>query len=192
MTAQQTPEQILKSIHKRAKAAKNTLIDDETIRERVDYVCRCMSNRAGVRLLMSCLLGKLHNPKVDPRKPYTEIGGTNCFSGRTYDERYLTQFINEHCLPVNPTTAFLTPTLRNIDHALTTNRELVGRPRDLYKKTVQLLDDVAKNSIPADVLFVETLRVLLQLRDEKLARMASLLNTLKRTEGALPLGLVKK
>lgn len=187
MTAQQTPDQILKNIYNLAQGTRNTVITDGSIRERVDYICRCMSNRAGVRLLMSCLLGKLHNPIVDPRKPYTEIGGADCFSGRTYDERYITQFINEHRLPVNQTTAFLTPTLRNIDHALTTNRELVGRPRDLYKKTVQLLTDVARKKISADVLFVEILRVLMQLRDEKLARMESLLNTLERAEGALPL-----
>lgn len=37
------------------------------------------------------------------------------------------------------------------------------------------------------MLFVETVRVLLLLRDEKLARMASLLGALKRTEDALPL-----
>jgi hypothetical protein len=146
-----------------------------------------MSNRAGVRLLMSCLLGKLDNPHVDPRKPYTEIGGDDSFSGRTYDERYLTPFINKHRLPVNPTTAFLTPTLRNIDHPLTVEYDLVGRPRDLYKNTLQLLDDVAQNRIAADTLFVETIRVLLQLRDEKLARMDSLVQTLERGAGALPL-----
>lgn len=130
-----TPDEILHGIHERAVATLNTtVIKNQTIRERVDYVCRCMSNRAGVRLLMSCLLGKLDKPNVDPRKPYTEIGDTDSFSGRTYDERHLTKFINEHRLPVNPTTAFLTPTLRNIDHPLTTDRELVGRPRDLYKK----------------------------------------------------------
>jgi hypothetical protein len=136
---------------------------------------------------MSCLLGKLHNPTVDPRKPYTEIGGNDSFSGRTYDEKFLTKFINEHRLPVNPTTAFLTPTLRNIDHALTTDRELVGRPRDLYKKTLQLLEDVAENRLAADLVLVETVRVLLKLRDEKLARMASLIDALERTEGSLPL-----
>ena len=183
-----TPEEILQGIQQRAAATLNaTVVTDPVIRERVDYVCRCMSNRAGVRLLMSCLLGKLDKPNVDPRKPYTEIGGTDSFSGRTYDERHLTKFINEHRLPVNPTTAFLTPTLRNIDHALTTDRELVGRPRDLYKKTLELLEDVALQRIPADVLFVETVRVLMLLRDEKLARMASLLDALDRTEGALPL-----
>ena len=183
-----TPDEILNSIYDRAAATLNaTVITDQVIRDRVDYVCRCMSNRAGVRLLMSCLLGKLDRPKVDPRKPYTEIGGDDSFSGRTYDERYLTKFINAHRLPVNPTTAFLTPTLRNIGQPLTTDRELVGRPRELYIKTLELLGDVAEQRIPADVLFVETMRVLLLLRNEKQARMASLLDALERTEGALPL-----
>lgn len=182
-----TPEKILENVHERAVEANATIIDNEIIRDRVDYVCRCMSNRAGVRLLMSCLLGKLDQPTVDLRKPYTEIGGSDSFSGRTYDERYLTKFITTHRLPVNPTTAFLTPTLRNIDHALTPDRELVGRPRELYIKTLELLADVAENKIAADVLLVEIIRVLLLLRDEKIIRMASLLNALDRFDGALPL-----
>ncbi|GHT94002.1 DNA methyltransferase [Betaproteobacteria bacterium] len=183
-----TPEEILQDIHARAsEASSQSVIANPDIRERVDYVCRCMSNRAGVRLLMSCLLGKLDKPQVDPRKPYTEIGGEDCFSGRAYDERYLTRFINTHRLPVNPTTAFLTPTLRNIDHPLTTRQQLVGRPRNLYQKTLELLEDVALQRIAADVLFVETMRVLMLLRDEKLARIASLLNALTHAPGALPL-----
>ena len=187
MTVNQ-PEQILQGIYDRAAATlEKTVVKNAAMRENVDYVCRCMSNRAGVRLLMACLLGKLNQPKVDPRKPYTEIGGEDSFSGRTYDERYLTKFINEHRLPVNPTTAFLTPTLRNISHALTTDLDLVGRPRDLYKKTLQLLEDVAERRIAAEVLFVETVRVLLLLRDEKMSRMNSLIKALERTEGALPL-----
>jgi len=183
-----TPAQLLEGIYERSLATlEKSVISDAEIRERVDYICRCMSNRAGVRLLMSCLLGKLDNPKVDPRKPYTEIGGAESFSGRTYDEHYITPFINNHRLPCNQTTAFLTPTLRNIDHPLTTDRDLVGRPRDLYRNTLQLLEDVAENQIAADVLFVETVRVLLKLRDEKNARMASLLGALEHTEGSLPL-----
>lgn len=183
-----TPEEILQDIYEKAiSALSSSVIADPAIRERVEYVCHCMSNRAGVRLLMSCLLGKLDKPNVDPRKPYTEIGGSDCFSGRTYDERYLTKFINEHRLPVNPTTAFLTPTLRNIDHPLTAHRELVGRPRDLYRNTLELLEDVAEQRVAADVLFVEAVRVLLLMRDEKLARMTSLLKALERTAGALPL-----
>jgi len=182
-----TPEEILQNVYERAAALSSSVTADLAILERVAYVCHCMSNRAGVRLLMSCLLAKLDKPDIDPRKPYTEIGGTDSFSGRTYDERYLTKFINEHRLPVNPTTAFLTPTLRNIDHPLTTDRDLVGRPRDLYKKTLELLEDVAEQRIAADLLFIETVRVLLLMRDETMARMASLLKTLERTDGALPL-----
>jgi hypothetical protein len=182
-----TPEEILQVIYEKAVAADKTVITSKVIRDRVEYVALCTSNRAGVRLLMACLLGKLHHPNVDPRNPYTEIGGSDSFSGRTYDERYLTKFSNEHRLPVNPTTAFLTPTLRNIALPLTTDRDLVGRPRDLYEKTLELLDDVAENRIAADLLFVETVRVLLKLRDEKLARMASLIDALERGEGSLPL-----
>jgi hypothetical protein len=182
-----TPDEILQRIYDRAISGDKTPIGSKVIRERLEYVALCTSNRAGVRLLMSCLLGKLHHPEVDPRNPYTEIGGDNSFSGRTYDERYLTKFINEHRLPVNPTTAFLTPTLRNIALPLTTDRELVGRPRDLYKKTLELLEDVAENRVAPDLLFVETVRALLRLRDEKLARMASLIDALERGQGALPL-----
>lgn len=181
------PEQILQDAYDRAAKLKKSAVANSAIRERVDYICRCMSNRAGVRLLMSCLLAKLDMPSVDPRKPYTEIGGKGCFSGRTYDERYITAFINEHRLPVNPTTAFLTPVLRNISRPLTTNIDLVGRPRDLYQKTLQLLEDVAKNRIEADHLLVETVRILLELRDEKLARMESLIDALKHSQDALPL-----
>lgn len=182
------PEEILASVLERAASNLDTsVVDDRDIRARVNYVCNCMSNRAGVRLLMSSLLAKMHNPAVDPRKPYTEIGTEDSFSGRTYDERYLTKFINDHRLPVNPTTAFLTPTLRNINHALTTDLDLVGRPRELYTKTLQLLADVAEARVAADVLFVETVRVLLVLRNEKLARMDSLIKALERTAGALPL-----
>jgi hypothetical protein len=182
------PTQILEDIYAKASGSlKASVIKDKTIRDGIDYVCRCISNRAGVRLLMSCLLGKLHNPAVDPRKPYTEIGGTDSFSGRTYDERYLSGFIHQHRLPCNPTTAFLTPTLRNQDRPLTTDVELVGRPREVYITTLRLLEDVAVGRITADLVFIETVRVLLLMRDETLARMSELMEALKGTADALPL-----
>lgn len=183
-----TPEEILQSIFTQAEVTlDDSVLTDASIRARVEYICTCMSNRAGVRLLMSCLLGKLDKPYVDIRKPYTEIGGNDSFSGRTYDERYITSFINRLRLPVNPTTAFLTPTLRNINHPLTKDRELVGRPRELYAKTLELLDDIAENRVTTEAVFVETVRMLLLLRNEKLARMNSLLSALERSQGSLPL-----
>jgi DNA adenine methylase len=103
-------------------------VKDAEIQERVEYICRNLQNRAGVRLLLACLLAKIHRPEVDIRKPYTEIGDSDCYSGRSYDETYVTQFINEHNLPCNPTTAFLTPALRNRNVTLTPDVDLVGRP----------------------------------------------------------------
>ena len=183
-----TPESILRDVFDLAfSSLEKSSIEDEAIRLRADYVCRCTSNRAGVRLLMACLLGKEHIPSVDPRKPYTEIGGNDSFSGRTYDEKYLSHFINKHHLPCNPTTAFLTPSLRNIDSPLTTDVQIVGRPKEMYVKTLQLLDDVYQGKINARALFVEVVRTLINMRDEQQARMSSLLDSLKRAEGSLPL-----
>ena len=51
------------------------IIEDSDVLARVDFVCRCISNRAGVRLLMACLLAKLHQPQVDIRRPHTGLGG---------------------------------------------------------------------------------------------------------------------
>ncbi|MGQ0603204.1 MAG: hypothetical protein ACT4QE_16090, partial [Anaerolineales bacterium] len=105
-----TPANILEnSLTRASKNLAKSIGKDKDMRDRVDYVCRCLRNRAGVRLLMACLLAKINRPSVDARKPYTEIKSPGSFSGRYYDEAYLTPFINRHRLPCNPTTAFLTP-----------------------------------------------------------------------------------
>ncbi|MCP4598632.1 restriction endonuclease, SacI family [Neptuniibacter sp.] len=183
-----TPEEILDSILATATASpEQQAVADTGIRENLEYVCKCISNRAGIRLLMSCLLAKVHRRNVDPREPYTEIDSVNSFSGRTYDERYLTHFINENQLPCNVTTAFLTPALRNIDRALTTDLEIVGRPREVYTATLQLLDDVHNDRAFAGDLLTDAVRILIQLRDEKLNRMDQLIKELKEGRGAIPL-----
>ncbi len=183
------PSEILDQALTRASAAdlSKPIVKDKTIRERAEYVCRCLSNRAGVRLLMSCLLAKIDRPNVDPRKPYTEIGDADSFSGRTYDESYITHFINNHRLPCNSTTAFLTPALRNIDRPLTIDVEIIGRPRQLYTYTLQLLDDVHTRRVSAKDLLAELIRHLLIMRDEKDNRMATLLAGLRQSEDAMPL-----
>ena len=181
------PSEILERALARASAnLSKSLVKGKQIRERTEYICLCLRNRAGVRLLMACLLAKIDRPKVDPRKPYTEIGDPDSFSGRSYDETYITRFINEHRLPCNPTTAFLTPALRNIDQTLTTAVEIVGRPRQLYTYTLQLLDDVHAGRVSARDLLAEVIRILLIMRDEKANRMATLLAGLQHSEEAMP------
>ncbi len=150
-------------------------------------MARNLQNRAGVRLLMACLLAKVHKPHVDIRKPYTEIGGTDSYSGRTYDEQYITAFVNEHGLPCNTTTAFLTPALRNRDVVLTPDVNLVGRPPTLYKSVLELLADVHEGRVSADDLLAETIRFLIILRDQQKLRMESLLAQLEVRDDAMPL-----
>ena len=38
-------------------------------------ICRCNANKAPIRFLMSCLLAKIHNPKVDIRQSYIVANG---------------------------------------------------------------------------------------------------------------------
>jgi hypothetical protein len=155
--------------------------------ERLAYVCG-ESNRAGVRLLMSCLLAKIDNPNLDPRKPYTEIGTADSFSGRdAYDQPYVAPFVQTHRLPCNPTTAFLTPVLRNINQPLSPSRPLVGRPRRLYADAVQLLEEVAEGRETAEAILTDLLRILVRMRDERIAQLAALEAKLREDTTDLPL-----
>jgi hypothetical protein len=129
----------------------------------------------------------VHHSRVDIRKPYTEIGGPDSFSGRTYDEQYLAGFITDNELPCNPTTAFLTPALRNRNATLTPDLNLVGRPPIVYEAALQLLTDVHRGATTADNLLAETIRLLIVVREEKRLRMESLLAGLRTVEGAIPL-----
>lgn len=184
MAAVQTPSEILHLAFQQAIAAgEQSLIDDAAIRQQIEFVARNPHNRAGVRLVMACALAATHNPAVDIRKPYTEIGDEDAFSGRTYDENYITRFIQQNRLPTNPTTAFLTPALRNRNSVLTPDINLVGRPTALYEAALRLLDEVYQKRLTAQDLLVETVRWLTLMRDENEQRMSSLLNSLRPAEG---------
>ena len=184
----ETLEQVLERLYTKAENAGTTpIVSDSAVLEQTEYVARCLSNRAGVRLIMACMLGKIDNPEVDPRNPYTEIGGDSSFSGRTYDERYITDFINSKGLPCNSTTAFLTPALRNIAQPLTTDVSLVGRPAQVYQSTLQILDAVAKGRVPAEDVLTETLRILCIVRNEKRQRMETLLTGIAESKDGLPM-----
>jgi hypothetical protein len=134
------------------------------------------------------MLAQIDNPELDVRNPYTKIGGSKSFSGRTYDETYLTQFINKYKLPCIPTTGFLTPALRNLDKPLTTSVTIVGRPPRVYKDTLQILDDVAEGRVSAEDVLTYTIGTLLAVRKEQVERIAALLSEVKQAkQEALPL-----
>ncbi|MEB3233344.1 MAG: hypothetical protein VKJ64_20215 [Leptolyngbyaceae bacterium] len=182
------PVEILNAALRRANAnLEQSFISDPLIRESAEYVAHHLKNRAGVRLLMAYLLAKLHRPDVDIRKPYTEIGDTDAFSGRTYNERYITAFINEHNLPCNSTTAFLTPALQNRNTTLTKDVNLVGKPPQLYQAVLSLLDNVHSDRVTADTLIAEIIRLLLIHRNQQQQRIEALVATLNTTKDAVPL-----
>ena len=175
------------SLKRASSRLERSFISEPKIAGRVASVVNCPGNRAGVRLLMACMLAKVHRSEVDPRKPYTKIGSKDCFSGRTYDEQFIGDFITRHSLPCNSTTAFLTPTLRNMDATLTTKVVLVGRPAAMYQSALQILDDVHAERVSARDVLDESVRLLLIERDARKARLKTLLTGVGRVADALPL-----
>jgi DNA adenine methylase len=188
MADQRSPEETLDVAFKQAlEHPDEPLVDDAQMVERVEYVCRNRRNRAGVRLMMACLLAKADDPDLDIRKPYTEIGDPDSFSGRRYDEKYVYPFVNARGLPCNRTTAFLTPAFRNRDMVLTPDVDLVGRPPKLYASVLQLLDDVHTGKVLAKDLLTEFMRQLISLRNESQQRLNEMVRSLGDFEGGIPL-----
>ncbi len=176
------PEELIGVIYSKAELhLSKPFITDKDILMKTEFVSRNIQSRAGVRLLMACLLAKIVDPKIDVTKPYTGIKSKDSFSGRMYDEKYVGNFIAKYKLPCNSTTAFLTPAFRNKNIILTPKVKLVGRPPEVYQYAIDLLDSVHKNVIQADVLLSEVVRQLIILRDENQKRMKSLLKTLDKT-----------
>jgi len=179
---------LLEAALKRAgKNLGHCFIHDEEIAARVLSVVNCPSNRAGARLLMACALAKVHHPNIDVRKPYTKIGAKDSFSGRAYDEQFIGDFVTRHNLPCNSTTAFLTPTLRNMDQTLTTKIVLVGRPAAMYRDALLLLADIQAGRVSAQDVLDESIRLLILGRDARKIRLKTLMSGVGRSPGALPL-----
>jgi len=84
------PTKILENLYQKALDNQSkSAVKLVGTREKVEYICRCNTNKAPIRFLLSCLLAKIHHPKVDIRKPYTQIEGNDTYSGRFYDEKFV-------------------------------------------------------------------------------------------------------
>lgn len=174
------PDQILSDALERASRDINKpIVTNDEIRFKIEQVCREPRNRACARFLMACALARIHQSTADPRKPYTEIGSEDAFSGRSYDEKYISRLIYENHLPLNPTTAFLTPAFRNLNKPLTVDVKLNGEPPHTYEMTLQLLDEIYQGRVSAEDLLTEVLRFLVLIREERKKRIEILLGGLK-------------
>jgi len=161
-------------------------LSDTKAQKKVADICQNIRNKAPIRFLMSCLAAKLDNPKVDIRKPYTQIGEES-FSGRYYDENIVQEIITEFNLPCNPTTAYLTPAFRNRNATMTPDLKLEGRPADIYQYALDLLDMVYQGQITPENLLKEIYKELIAVRSKNERRINELIANLKTTEGAQPL-----
>lgn len=183
-----TPTDILENLYQKALSnLSKSAVKSATIKEKVEYICRCNANKAPIRFLMSCLLAKIHNPKLDIRKPYTEIQGDDTYSGRFYDERFVELLVHKYKLPCNPTTAYLTPAFRNLDRLLTTDLAMVGRPREVYVFALEILDAIHSNNEKSENILQEVIRLLLIIKIEVEQRMQQLIADLKQANDILPL-----
>jgi rubrerythrin len=169
------------------KNLKTSFVKNSKLQNCLETICRCNSNKAPIRFLLSCVLAKIDNPLFDIRKPYTEIKGKDSFSGRFYDEKYIEPIIHKHRLPCNSTTAFLTPAFRNLDRIIDTNLVLVGRPREIYIQTIEVIHSIFKNEVTPKSILKEVFRILLTIRAENEARMKQLLSDLKNEKDVLSL-----
>lgn len=183
-----TPTDILENLYQKALSnLSKSAVKSAAIKEKVEYICRCNANKAPIRFLMSCLLAKIHNPKLDIRKPYTEIQGDDTYSGRFYDERFVELLVHKYKLPCNPTTAYLTPAFRNLDRLLTTDLAMVGRPREVYVFALEILDAIHSNNEKSENILQEVIRLLLIIKTEDEQRMQQLIADLKQADDILPL-----
>jgi DNA adenine methylase len=181
-------QNILEKLYNQANEDLNcSSVRSKDTEAKIELICRCGSNKAPIRFLMSCLLAKIDRPDVDIRKPYTEIAGNDSYSGRHYDESLVEPFVHKYALPCNPTTAYLTPAFRNHDRLLTTDLVLVGRPREIYTTTLEVLDLVHREHEKPESVLQEILRQLSIIKHEDELRMRQLIADLKQTEGSLPL-----
>lgn len=185
------PRHILESAYGRAiEHLATPLIDNPALIGRIEYLARLGSNRAGARFLLSCSLAKAFHPEYDIRKPYTEIGGPDSYSGRSvFDEGYVAEFIQKYKLPLNSTTPFLTPAFRVRGTPLTTEMHLVGRPKRMYDEALQLLDDIQAGRVSAEDVLAEMIRWLLIIRDERDLRMQTLQASLSAVKGETSLSV---
>lgn len=149
-------------------------------------MCRSW-NRSPVRFLLACALAKAHQSHLDIRKPYAEIGAADAYSGRNYDERYVDAFIKQNDLPANPTTAFLTPAFRTKNVVLTPSVNLGGKPPELYKATLDLLNAVSLERLAADDLLCEVIRILFVIREENRLVLGAALTDLAANAGTVTL-----
>ena len=191
MTTRDCSKLLEESVARATTHLQDSFIADVSLRDKLTYVIGCPSNRAGARFLMACTLAKLNDPKLDIRKPFIEVytgaAKRNAYSGRRYDELYVFDLIRRHRLPCSSTTAFLTPGFRTKNIVLTKDQKLRGRPAEMYKHILDILDAIYKSKLSPREVLDESIRLLIVERNQRQRRLKILLEGLRKDASELPL-----
>jgi DNA adenine methylase len=184
--------EILEKAFRTAQAhLRKSFVSDTELAGKIALVARCPGNRAGARFLLATTLAKIDKPAVDIRKPfiqaYSNEEKTDAYGGRNYDEQYVFDFITKCKLPCSSTTAFLTPAFRTKNIVLDLNQSLRGRPAELYRAILEILDAIQFGRVTATAVLNEVVRLLIIERNERLARLESLKKGLQEEASDLAL-----
>ncbi len=170
---------------------KESFVSDTELAGKVRSVALCPSNRAGARFLLAATLAKIDKPNVDIRKPFIQAypneEKADAYGGRHYDEQYVFDFITQRKLPCSSTTAFLTPAFRTKNIVLDLSQNLRGRPVELYRAILEILDAIQSGKVSAATVLNELVRLLIIERDERQERLQTLKRQLQEEAGELPL-----
>jgi len=154
-------------------------VEDPEIQNRLHDVVNSQVG-AGLRALLAACLAKIHEPSIDITRPYTGIGD-NSYSGREYDQRFISEFRNKYDLPFIATTGFLTPALRTKNIPLVPGIRLHGKDEQMYSSFVLLLNDIAQERVSPEDVLCEVTRQLLLVKRSRGERLDALLNELQRS-----------
>ncbi|MHC1679929.1 MAG: restriction endonuclease, SacI family [Methanomassiliicoccales archaeon] len=140
---------------------------------------------------MACALAKMDSPGKDITKPYVEIEGTDTYSGRNYDEKFIEPYVISRKLPCNSTTAFLTPALRNIRERFSRETVIAGKPKELYTEAINILNDVQEGRYTADHLLAQIIKNLYEMKEQDTRRQQDLLDSLESVRSDYPMSVDK-
>ncbi len=167
-------EEAYKSV---CKTPSRLFVSNEQIRSKVLSVCKCERNKAPIRYILSALLAKCSDPKIDTRQPYPKLGEKS-FPGRTIDESHVQSLVHKYQLPCNDTTAFLTPAFRTIETAIKKSTFEKCRPVYVYNDMMDILDYVEEHPLTAYNILCQMLAALVQVKQETETRMSQLMESL--------------
>ncbi len=190
--AKDSCSEILEKAYRSAETRlKKSFLADVELAGNIAAAALCPGNRAGARFLLAATLAKIDRPAVDIRKPFIQAypneEKADAYGGRNYDEQSVFDFITRRKLPCSSTTAFLTPAFRTKNIVLDLSQSLRGRPAELYRSILEILEAVQSGKVSATTVLNELVRLLIIERNERQARQESLKKGLQEEAGALAL-----